>query len=89
MLIRASGLYDWRKVFQTLDVRLDGASVRDVIEADDAAGYVVNYRRGADGQLVANQDRYETERRYGKVEFIGERIPARPERRARAKGGAA
>jgi hypothetical protein len=89
MLIRATGEHAWTKKFHSLKVTVDGTPVRDVLEADDEAGYVIHYRRGADGKLVANQDRYETDRREGKVEFIGERLPAGPERRARAKGGVA
>lgn len=72
MLIRTSGEHDWRKAFQRdFRVLLDGREIPDVIEADDVAGFVIHYRRDASGNMVANQDRYETERLTGVVVFAG------------------
>ncbi|MGR4927342.1 hypothetical protein ACIPUD_11100 [Bradyrhizobium sp. CAR08] len=73
MLIRASGDRLWMKFFMTLDVTVDGRSMRDVIEADDEAGYVVRYVRDADGELVALKNRYQTVREEGVVVFQGQK----------------
>jgi hypothetical protein len=76
MLIRSAGPRDWRKhFFPDLAILLDGVEVKDVIEADDEAGYLIRYCKDQDGKPVvaANGLQYETERLEGAVEFTGTR----------------
>lgn len=85
MLIRVSGPRDWRKFFVTLDVTVDGHIMHDCIEADDEAGYVVRYLRGADGNLIAVGSRYQTARQEGVVVFHGQRRFSPDDAKARAQ----
>lgn len=64
----------WRRTYRTCpSITLDGELLDDVVEADDAAGYVVVYQRGPDGRLAEAPDGsgVATERREGKVEITG------------------
>lgn len=86
MLIRASGALDWRKFFRDgLRVLVDGTEVRDIVEADDEAGFVVHYCRDAAGELIADQDRYRVERLEGTVVFSGTRRESDTDRLAKAQ----
>ncbi|MGY4224406.1 hypothetical protein ACVMIH_001767 [Bradyrhizobium sp. USDA 4503] len=86
MLIRVSGKSDWRKFFFVCpEITVDGQAVRDVIEADDEAGYIIRYRRDEAGTLVVDADRYVTERVDGKVLFVGQRRWSPDDARAAAQ----
>ncbi len=72
MLIRPTGPRNWRLFFQSdLVVTVDGVVAKDIIEADDEAGYVVRYQRDDRGQMIVDLGRYKSERVEGAVVFTG------------------
>jgi len=40
---------------RTIEVRLNGQIMRDVVSADDQTGEVVRFRRDAESRLIVNQ----------------------------------
>jgi hypothetical protein len=57
-------------------VKLNGVAVEHVCEADDVAGYVVVVCYGANKKLLLDEtgQNIKTERRTGRVDFVGRRI---------------
>ncbi len=76
MLIRSSGPRAWPLFFQNdLVVRLNGETIKNVVEADDEAGYVVRYALDSAGKMIREGllSRLKTERVDGTVVFTGTR----------------
>lgn len=56
-----------------VDVYLDGVKVEQVFEADDDLGYILQYRTGEDGYLVASRakkDEAVIDERHGEVKVV-------------------
>ena len=66
-----NGPDDWRHHWQHVAVYLDGAEVRDCIEADDVKGYVITYVRLPGGSMANVNGQLVTRRRDGRVTLVG------------------
>lgn len=78
MMITANGrARDWRRFFfDNLVITLNGEAIRDIVEADDEAGYVIILVRDEAGKMIvapSNRGTYLTERIEGTVVFHGTR----------------
>jgi hypothetical protein len=75
--MKTGDLTHWRNHFHDCPtVKLNGVSVNHVCEADDVAGYVVVVCYGANKKLLLDEtgQNIKTERREGRVDFVGKHI---------------
>lgn len=64
--------YHWGRFFKAAPtVLLNGKEQYDVIEADDAFGYVIYHKHDADGKLVLIGDELVLQQEHGHVLIVG------------------